>query len=73
MEGRQTGTTTMGQGGTGSNGNEGVSLKALGLKPQHQIQFSVISRTFIGGGVPYSSVEMQLAYSTAPANWAGMF
>ena len=33
--------------------------------------FSVISRTLVGGG-SYPSAEVQLVYSTAPADWAGI-
>ena len=32
--------------------------------------FSVTSRTFVGEGVSYLSAEIQLVYSTAPADWA---
>ena len=42
--------------------------KTPGLKPHHQMQFSVISRTLVGAS--YLSAEMQLAYSLAPINWA---
>ena len=31
--------------------------------------FSVISRTFVGGGVSYPTEEVQLVHSIAPADW----
>ena len=43
----QTSITTPGQGGSGSYGNSSF-LKDLGLKPHHQMQFNVISRTLVG-------------------------
>ena len=39
-----------------------------GLKLHHQMKFSVISRTLVGGGSD-SSAEMQSAYSTVTAKW----
>ena len=45
---------------------------ALRLEPYNQMQFSVISMTLVGGG-SYSSTEMQSVYSTAPADWAGIY
>ena len=49
-----TGTTTPVQNGPGSNGNEEVLtfVKAPGLEPRHQLQLSVISRTFVGEFLP---------------------
>ena len=43
---------------------------ALKLEPYRQMQFSVISRTLIEWGGVYASAEMQLAYSSTPADWA---
>ena len=43
--------------------------KAPGLEPRHQMQFSVVSKTLIEREVLLSA-EMQLAYSTIPADWA---
>ena len=40
------------------------------MKPHHQMQLSVISRTPVVVG-SYSSVEMQSVYFTGPADWAG--
>ena len=56
-------TTTSGQSGPGSNGNEQYSTfpKAQGLERHYQMQFSIISRIFIGSGESYPSAEM---YST---------
>ena len=43
--------------------------KAPELDPHHQIQFSIISKR---GLIP-TLAEMQLVYSTAPADWARWF
>ena len=50
--------------------------KAPGLEPHYQMQFSVMHRTLVGGrGLVWlvdltpSSVEVQLAYITAPTDW----
>ena len=40
-------------------------IKAPGLEPHHQMQFSVILRILIGAGYP--SAEVWSAYSAAPA------
>ena len=66
------GATTPGQSELGSNGNEEVlyihlNLQCLSLTIWF---FSVISRTLIEAGVSYPSTEIQLVYSTTPANWA---
>ena len=47
IDGTLTSTTTSGQSGPGSNGNEEVLpiLKTSSLDPHHQMQFNVISRT----------------------------
>ena len=45
-------------------------LKVPRLEPHHQMQFSVIPRTLVGGVGVSPSTEMQLAYSTTLANWA---
>ena len=66
------GTTTAGQSGSGSNGNEEV----LHIPEKYQNWslinrwFSVISKTLIEVGKFYSPAEMQSLYSTAPADWA---
>ena len=36
--------------------------KALGLVPHYQLQYSIISKTFIGGG--YTPVSAKLVYCT---------
>ena len=57
--------------GCGSNGNEGV----LHILPELQdwsltiMLFSVTSWTVGGGEGRYSSAEMQLVHSWAPADW----
>ena len=54
-----TDTTILGQSGLESNGNKGV-FHTLELKPHHQMQFSVIPRTFffffffLRGSYPYT-------------------
>ena len=64
------GITTPFQSGPGSNGNEAVFtfLKAPKLELYYRMKFRIIFRTLMGGG-PYSSIKMQLAYSSVPANW----
>ena len=45
--------------------------KALELKPNYQMQFSVISKTLIGGrGGFYHSAEMHSVYWAAPSDLA---
>ena len=66
------GTTTSGQSGPGSNGNEGVlhvpqSFK-IGALPSN---FLMSYPRYLLGRGSYLSVEMQLVYSIALANWAG--
>ena len=70
IDGTLTDTTTSGQSGPGSNGNEGVLYipqrtktepspsDRLVLHPGHSLK-----------GVLSTSAEMQLVHSTAPANW----
>ena len=69
--GTLSGTTTPGQSGPGSNGNEGVvhipQSSRTGASPIRW--FSVISRPLVGRE-HYPSAEMQLVYSTAPGDWA---
>ena len=64
------GATTPGQSGPGSNGNEWGAPHSPKLKhdwnPTIRL-FSVISRTFVGGG-SYSSEEVQSVCSTALAD-----
>ena len=59
-----TSTTTLGQSGSGSDGNERVlwipQIPAIRL-------FSVISRTHVGRALP---TVIQLVYSADPADWA---
>ena len=64
-----TGAITSGQNGLGSNDNEGV-LHSQISRICHRMQFSVICRTLLCRG-SYLSAEMQLGYSTAPADCAG--
>ena len=67
--GKKSSTTTSGQRGPGSNGNEGVlripqsSCITICLRsyPRHSLRES------------YSSAEMQLMYSTPPDDWAEKF
>ena len=51
---------------------EGYSTfhKAPGLEPHYQMQFSVISRTLVGGGEFYHTESLQSACFTALDNWA---
>ena len=60
----------MDQSGSIYNDNEGVLHipKAPGVQPEHQMQLSVISKTFVVGWRSYTSGEIQLAYSTASAD-----
>ena len=44
-------------------------MKGCSVFPKALALFSVISRTFMGGG-SYPSAEKQSVYSTAPINWA---
>ena len=55
--------TTPGQSGPGSNDNEGVL---------HTPQSSSYLGYSLGRRESYPSAEMQLVYSTALANWAGL-
>ena len=68
----RSGATTPDQSRPGSNGNEGVVC--ISQKIQHYWSltirlFTLIYRTLVEGG-SYSSVMIQLVYSTAPADWA---
>ena len=61
----------LGQSGPGSNGNEGVLCIPKGpalLKPHHQIVMSYPGLSLEWGSYP--SAEVQLGYSTVPANRA---
>ena len=66
------GATTSGQSRPGSNGNEGVlhipqSSSITGTSPLDCL-VSYPGHSFVGGrSYPYA--EMQLVYSTAPADW----
>ena len=66
------GATTPGQSGPGSNGNEG----ALRIPQSSSITGTSTSDCLVSyprhslGQRSYPSAEMQLVYSTAPANWA---
>ena len=67
----QTGATTLGQSGPGSNGNEGVihipqSSSNTGISLSDL--FRVVTRTLIEGS--YNFGEVQSVYSTASADWA---
>ena len=64
--------TTLGQSGPGSNGNEGVlhifqSSSITGALSSNCL-VSYPGHSLVEGS--YSSAEMQLVYSTAPANYA---
>ena len=66
------GATTPGQSGPGSNGNEGVlripqSSSTAGTSPSDCL-VSYLGHSLGEGSYP--SVEKQLVYSTAPADWA---
>ena len=59
-------SSTLGQSGPGSDGNEGVLCI-----PQRSLSDCLVS--YLGhslGWGSYSSAEVQSVYSTAPANWA---
>ena len=62
--------TTLGKNGLGSNRNEGVlhipQISNSGTSPSD----CLMSYSGHALGESYSSVEMQLGYSTAPADWA---
>ena len=60
-----TGTTSLKQGGPGSNGNKGVTLYSSELEPHHQIQFRVIPRTAFFEGSSYSSVKNKVSVFSA--------
>ena len=65
--------TTPGQSGPGRNGNEGGTPHSPKLKDYWNLTirlFSVIIRTLVGGS--YLSAEVQLVYSTAPADLASL-
>ena len=71
----QSGATTLGLRGPGSDDNDGVLR--IPPKIQHYLSltirlFDVISRTLFVG-VFYPFAKMQSAYSTAPADWARWF
>ena len=70
IDGILTGITTVGQVDLGVMTMKGSLTfpKALGLEPSHLIKFKVIPRRLVGES--YSSVQMQLAYSKAPSDWA---
>ena len=63
--------TTLDQSRLRNNGNERVlHIPQISKAESPTIRwFNVISRTLIGSS--YTCVEMQLVYSTYPANWAG--
>ena len=67
-----TGTTTPGQSGPGSDGNEGVlripqRSSITGSSPSDRLSYPGL--TFGGGGLT-PSAEVQSVYSTAPTDWA---
>ena len=67
----QSGTTTPSQNEPGSNGNKGVLHITQSSRVGASTSDGLVSypgQLLEWGGV-YSSAEMQLAYSTAPANW----
>ena len=65
--------TTLDQSEPGSNGNEGVlyipQSSRTGASPS-DVVYCHIQNTCWGVVGSYSSVEIQSAYSIAPANWA---
>ena len=67
------GATTPGQGGPGSDGNEGImripqNSSTAGTSPSDCLG-SYLGHPLEGGG-SYASAEKQSVYSTAPADWA---
>ena len=69
IHGILTGTTSLGQGGPGSNGNEGVPLIPLSFQTETSPSDGLVPYPgYWFGGL--TSAEMQSVYSTAPANWA---
>ena len=67
------GTTTLGQSGSECNSNKSIVHISQGLStgtsPSDGLAFYP-GHSFVGeGGGPYLSAEMQLVYSTGPANW----
>ena len=69
MDRTLSGANSLGQSGPGSNGNKGV----LHIPQNFSITirlFNVISKTLVEQR-SYPSAEVQLVYSTAPADWAG--
>ena len=66
-----TGTTTLGQSGLGSNGNEEVLHISQSSKTGASPSDGLISYPgHLLGWVSYSSAKMQSAYSTTSNNWA---
>ena len=73
------GATTSGQSGLGSDDYEGVlcipqGSNITGVSPSDCL-VSYLGHSLVGWGAvegSYSSAEVQLAYSTAPANWASI-
>ena len=65
MDRTLSGTTTLGQSGSGSDGNEGV-LGITGASPSD----CLMSYTGLSLEESYLSAEMQAVYSAVPANWA---
>ena len=70
--GALSGSTTPGQSGPGSDGNEGVlripqSCSIAGTSPSDCLVSYQDTRC---GGGSYPSAEKQSVYSTAPADWA---
>ena len=69
IDGTQTGTTTLGQSGLGSNGYEGVihtpQSSRTGVSPSLTVYCHIQD-------IRQRWVVMQLMYSTAPANWTAI-
>ena len=71
IEGSLTGTTTLCQSGTGSNGNDGVLYipQSSRTGAHIQMQFKIIFRTLVARK-SYPSTEMESVYSKAPTDWS---
>ena len=62
--------TTPGQSGPGSNGNKGVFCIPQNVRTGFSALDCLVQYLEYSLGESYPSVEMQLVYFTAPADWA---
>ena len=74
LTGLLSGTTTQGQSGPGSDGNEGTiripqSLSITEASPSNSL-VSYLGHSLVVGRGSYFSAEMQSEYSTAQADWS---